>query len=400
MRGKVTKRAVDELAKAGDGVLWDAELKGFGARCRGDGVSYSVRYRAGSGRAAPIRTVTIGRHGSPWTPETARAEARRILAAVEGGADPAGERKAETFADLAERYLADHAAVRLKPRSADEDRRMLARYVLPAIGRHKLADLDRMAVAKLHHGLRHAPYMANRVLGLLSRMLNLAERWGLRPDNSNPCRFVDKFKEASRERFLSAAELAKLGEALAGAEAKNAELPSAIAAIRLLALTGCRLGEVLTLQWEHVDFEGACLRLPDSKTGAKVVHLSAPALEVLAGLERNGTPWVIWGTKADAHLVNLQKPWRRIRTAAGLEGVRIHDLRHSHASVAVGLGEGLPMIGKLLGHSQVQTTARYAHLATDPVKAATERVGGAIAAMLSGRKGGEVVDLPAGGRKR
>lgn len=393
MRGKITKRAVDELAKAGAGVLWDGEAKGFGARCRGDGVSYLVRYRLGSGRGAPIRSVTIGRHGSPWNPETARAEAKRILAAVATGGDPAGDRAALTVKGLAERYLADHAAVRLKPRSADEDQRMLERYVLPKIGARKLADLDRAAVTRLHHEMRATPYMANRVLGLLSRMLNLAEKWGLRPDASNPCRHVDKFKEASRERFLSAAELASLGDALATAEANGSELPGVIAAVRLLALTGCRLGEILTLQWEHVDFEAACLRLPDSKTGAKIVHLSAPALELLARMDRDTGPWVIRGGRAGAHLVNLQKAWRRIRTAAGLEGVRIHDLRHSHASVAVGLGEGLPMIGKLLGHSQVQTTARYAHLAADPVKAAAERVGGAIAGMMRGGKPAEVVTL-------
>jgi integrase len=146
------------------------------------------------------------------------------------------------------------------------------------------------------------------------------------------------------------------------------------------------LSEVLTLEWQHVDFANSCLRLPDSKTGAKIVHLNAPALAVLAGVERQqGSPWVIAGAKAGTHLVNLEKPWRRIRARAGIPDVRLHDLRHSFASVAVGLGEGLPMIGKLLGHTQTQTTARYAHLATDPVKAATERVGAALAGMLSGR---------------
>lgn len=393
MRGKVTKRAVDDLAKVGDGVLWDGELTGFGARCRGDGVAYVVRYRQGSGRGAPIKTVTIGRHGAPWTPETARAEAKRVLLSVATGGDPAGDRKAMMFAQFAERYLTDHVATRLKPRSAAEDRRMLQCYVLPTIGRRKLADLGRADVTRLHQSMRQTPYQANRVLSLLSRMLNLAERWGLRPDGSNPCRHVDKFKERARERFLSAGELARLGEALAQAESTATTMPSVIAAIRLLVLTGCRLSEILTLRWEHVDFEGAALRLPDSKTGAKIVHLNAPALEVLASIDRDGSPWVIRGAKAGAPLVNLEKPWRRIRAKAGLEGVRLHDLRHTHASVAVGLGEGLPMIGKLLGHSQVQTTARYAHLAADPVRAASERVGNAIAAAMQGKPAAEVVPL-------
>jgi hypothetical protein len=172
---------------------------------------------------------------------------------------------------------------------------------------------------------------------------------------------------------------------LAESERTATEWPSVIAAVRLLILTGCRLSEILTLQWSYVDVEAACLRLPDSKTGAKVVHLNAPALAVLAGLEReDGSPWVICGGKPGAHLINLEKPWRRIRAAAGIPDVRLHDLRHSFASVAVGLGEGLPMIGKLLGHTQVQTTARYAHLAADPVKVRASGWGAAIVGMMAG----------------
>ena len=209
-----------------------------------------------------------------------------------------------------------------------------------------------------------------------------------------PTRRVARFAEARRERFLSADELARLGAVLAEAERSATESPAVVAAVRLLIFTGGRLGEILTLQWPHVDFEASCLRLADSKTGAKVVHLNAPAAAVLAALPRDdGSPWVIPGAKAGAHLVNLQKPWRRIRSKAGLDGVRLHDLRHSFASAAVRLGEGLPMIGKLLGHSQVQTTARYAHLAADPVKAATERVGAAIDGALRGATA-EIVRLP------
>ncbi len=241
--------------------------------------------------------------------------------------------------------------------------------------------------------LRETPYQANRMLALLSKMMQLSEKWGLRPDGSNPCRHVERFKETKRERYLSAIELARLGDVLTERERMAMETPSVIAAVRLLILTGCRLSEILTLRWEHVDFIGACLRLPDSKTGAKIVHLNAPALAVLAAIERKDTlPWVIVGEKPEAHWVNLQKPWRRIRTAAGVPDVRLHDLRHSFASVAVGLGEGLAMIGKLLGHTQTQTTARYAHLASDPVKAATERVGAALAGMM-GRGTAEVFSI-------
>lgn len=396
---KITKRFVEAI-KPGDRdvVAWDGELRGFGLRVKPSGArSYIVQYRNRQGRS---RRLTIGAHGR-LTAEEARREARLLLAEVERGSDPAEDRvaarRAPTMAELCERYLSDHAETRKKPKSADQDRRMIERFILPALARRKVADVSRADAVKLHSSLRATPYQANRVLALLSKMMNLAERWGLRPDGSNPCRHVEKYRERKRERFLSADELGRLGEVLAEAERTATELPSVVAAVRLLVLTGCRLSEILTSRWEHVDFEGACLRLPDSKTGGQVVQLSAPALEVLAGLERDGSPWVIRGARDGAHLVNLEKPWRRLRARAGLQNVRLHDLRHSFASVAAGLGEGLLMIGKLLGHTQAQTTHRYAHLAADPVKAATERVGATIAGMMRG-SGAEVVDLP--GRRK
>jgi integrase len=157
-----------------------------------------------------------------------------------------------------------------------------------------------------------------------------------------------------------------------------------IGAIRLLLFTGCRLSEILELRWSWVNLERKRLELPDSKTGAKLVFLNEPAIEVLSGLPRlEANPFVVAGAKAGQHLVNLQKPWRRIRKAASLPDLRIHDLRHNYASVAAGLGEGLPMIGKLLGHSQAQTTHRYAHLAADPVIRANERVGAAISLAMT-----------------
>jgi len=248
-------------------------------------------------------------------------------------------------------------------------------------------------VGRLHHSLRETPYQANLALALLSKMFNLAERWGLRPDGSNPGRHVERFKEHKRERFLSTAELACLGKVLTEAERYEVEPPGAIAAIRLLLFTGCRLSEILTLRWQEVDFERACLRLADSKTGAKVVHLNGPALEVLAGLEREeGNPYVILGGKPGAYLNDLEAPWQRIREGAGLPDVRLHDLRHSFASVGAGARLGLIMIGKLLGHTQAATTARYSHLDADPVKQASEVIGQRIAAALKGDRA-KVVEL-------
>jgi integrase len=161
---------------------------------------------------------------------------------------------------------------------------------------------------------------------------------------------------------------------------------AAAAAIRLLILTGCRVGEILTLRWESVDFKQRCLRLADSKTGPKAVPLNAPALEVLAGLEPGIGPWVIRGRKVGAPLVNLAKPWRRVCEQAKLDDVRVHDLRHSFASVGAGSGQTLLVIGALLGHTQATTTERYAHLSDDPIRAASEAIGARIAAAMAGKE--------------
>ena len=247
----------------------------------------------------------------------------------------------------------------------------------------------------LHTKLKKTRYQANRVLALLSRLMNLAEtgQFGkLRPLNSNPCRHIEKFKEEKRERRLSGEEIAGLGRALIDTEAAS---PFATAAIRLLFFTGARLGEILGLKWEWVDFEHAEARLPDSKTGQKTIHLPPPAMAVLSELPRiEGNPHGIVGQVEGQSMVNIQKPWRRIREMAGLDDVRLHDLRHLFASVAVSSGMGLPIVGTMLGHTQAQTTQRYAHLYSDPVKATAATTAGKIADALNGRtEGGDVVPI-------
>ena len=403
MRDKITKRAVDALrpkANGSEAMIWDTEVKGFGVRAqRGGSKSYLVHYRAGTGRGAPLRKVTIGKHGSPWTPEKARSEAKRLLGMVEGGADPAGDKlarkEAPTVADLAARFIAEHAEAKRKASTAAEYRRLLDRIILPAFGKRKVADVTRQDVAKLHHGLRETPYQANRLLAVLGKMFNLAERWGLRPDGSNPCRHVERFGERKRERMLSPAELARLGETLAGSDGS----PYALAAVKLLVFTGARVGEVLGLRWDWIDFDRGEARLPDSKTGAKTLHLPPPALAVLSDLPRlDGNAHVIVGHKTGAAMVNLEKPWRALRADAGLDDVRLHDLRHAFASVAASSGMGLPIIGKMLGHTQAATTHRYAHLASDPVKAAAaavaEKIAAAMGAGSSGAGKGSAVVMP------
>ena len=194
-------------------------------------------------------------------------------------------------------------------------------------------------------------------------MFNLAEVWALRPDNSNPCRHVQRFRERARERFLSSAEIAKLASALKSLEDEEKITKAVAGAVRLLLFTGARRGEICGLRWDHIDFERGCLRLPDSKTGAKVISLNAPALEVIAGLPRR-SPWV-FPTEQGDQPIDLSRPWDRIRERAELPAVRIHDLRHSHASVLAAAGVPLLVIGRILGHNVPATTARYARLADD-----------------------------------
>jgi integrase len=373
---------------------WDegtGAVAGFHARRqKGDAITYMLKYHVG-GRA---RWHTIGRHGAPWTPDTARNEARRLLGLVAAGGDPAGDKAAvkaaPTVEELATRFLAEHAEAKRKAATAMEYRRLLQNVILPALGKRKVADVTRADVARFHHSRRGTPIEANRALALLSTVFNWAERVGERSDGSNPCRHVERFPERRRERFLSADELARLGDALAAWEGS----PYAVAAVKLLVFTGARLGEILGLQWDWVNLERGDARLPDSKTGAKTLHLPAPALEVLAGLPRiEGVPYVL-GAKRGTTFV--EEPWRRMRKAAGLDDVRLHDLRHSFASIAVAGGMGLPIIGKMLGHTQASTTQRYAHLASDPVKAAAAQVAGKIAAAMKGKPGADVVPLRSG----
>ena len=222
---------------------------------------------------------------------------------------------------------------------------------------------------------------ANEAVAVLSRMLNRAEAWGLVPPGANPCRHVARYRRRRRERFLTEPEFRRIGRVLAALEAEGRVPVPAAAALRLLMLTGCRCNEILTLRWDDVRPGAREIRLRDSKTGPRVVALSPAAGRVLAALPRDaGNPWVIAGRRPGTRLRHLGYYWHRVREPAGLDDVRLHDLRHSFASRALALGESLPMIGKLLGHSKLQTTARYAHLARDSIMESAARVAASIGA--------------------
>lgn len=373
---KITKRAVEAAApRDKEYYIWDEDIPGLGLRVLPSGRrQYIVQYRAGR----RSRRISLG-PSTVLTTEQARSRALAILADARGGKDPAADREAYRNAlllkDLVERFDQQHISLRLKPRTAAAYRRSLAKFIVPKLGKMLVTEITRADVTKFHHDLRHIPYEANRCLEIISKMFNLAELWGLRPDGSNPRRLIQKYPEVKRERYLSMDEIKHLGDVLREVEHESREMPSAILAIRLLIYTGCRLSEIMTLQWDYVDLEARTLNLPDSKSGAKKVFLGRPACELLENAPRlPGNPWVITGTLPGARLTDLQPFWQRVRARAGIPEVRIHDLRHTFASTAIAAGHSLPIIGKLLGHTQVQTTARYAHLAAQPAMIAADSI--------------------------
>jgi integrase len=374
---KLSKAIVEKTApEAKEVFLWDSELRGFGCKITPAGKRvYVAQYRI-NGR---VRRLTIGRHGT-LTIEQARKRAGDDLAKATLGSDPQAQkldlRHGPTLRELGIRYLSEHAEQKKKKSSAAGDRWLLDKVIYTRFENEKVSEVTRADVAEFHHSLKDRPYIANRSIALLSKMLSLAEAWGYRADNTNPCRHVEKFREAKRRRFLSVEELGRVGAALAEAEKNETEPAEAIAAIRLLLFTGARLSEILTLEWSFVDWKLGALVLPDSKTGFKTIALNAPAREVLEKLPvLEGNKYVLPGHRKHQHFVSLGHIWDRIRKTAEIPDVRIHDLRHSYGSVGAAAGLGLPVIGALLGHTEASTTQRYAHLAQDPLKAATEMIG-------------------------
>lgn len=418
---KLTKRVLDE-ARAPDGetILWDENLRGFGVRLQPSGIkSFLVQYRNAGGRS---RRMTLGRYGV-LTVDEARKRAREVLAAVAKGNDPVADkqshRTAPTFAELTKQYLTEHVDRRNAATTAKEVRRVLDRDVLPALGSMKAINVTRADILKLHRSMSDRPRHANLVVSILSKVFNLAEIWSIRPAGSNPCKSIPRYPENSRERFLSADELGRLGRAMALAEseglpwvvkpdAKGKHLPKdtethrsavcreAINIIRLLLLTGARRGEIVSLQWDHVDLDRQTIALPGRKGGARRAHpVSTAAIELLKGINAvDGSPWVFPRPLDSKHHVSVEvvsNAWQRIRRHAGLDDARLHDLRHTVGTYAGQAGVNAFLVRDLLRHKTTLTTNRYVNRDDSPLRDISDHVGERILAGLSGIPSGRAI---------
>lgn len=368
---------------SGNRIQWDNSVPGFGSRVTAAGArAFVLNYRTRTGRA---RRYTIGAFPD-WSTVGARDEARRLRRLIDQGGDPlAGieaERDAPTMADLIDRFIAEHLP-RLRSSSQRNYQMLIRTRIRPFFGRHtKVADVTYADVDRMHRQIDR-PYAANRSVEVLRKMFALAIRWGMRSDN--PAQRIERNPEVKRKRYLSGDELMRLTAALAAHPDRQAAN-----VIRMLLLTGARFGEVVGMRWDAIS-DGTWTKLA-SGTKQKtdhVVPLSAPAQQLLAGIEHSGE-YVFPGKGRTAHVTVIDKSWRTIKAAAGINGLRIHDLRHSFASQLASGGASLPLIGALLGHSSPATTARYSHLFLDPQRLAVERVG----AIVSGADTANVVPLP------
>jgi integrase len=395
MGQKLTDKLVRALVApiAGNQITYDSIVSGFGVRITAGGaIAFILNYRV---KASGLeRRYTIGSYPD-WNTVAAREEAKRLKREVDSGGDPLGEvkasRDAPTVADLCHRFEAEHVE-KLRKRTQADYRGIIRNDIVPVLGKLKVAAVDFEHVERLHRKIsERARIRANRTLAVASKMFALAIKWRLRPDN--PCKGVERNREDARKRYLKPDELERLTKALA-------EHPNKDAAdvFRLLLLTGARSGEVLGATWDQFDLEKGVWIKPATATKQKERHevpLNAPARQLLARRlsKRDTSPWVFPGRRGQ-HRIKLDDSWQLICQAAGITGLRIHDLRHSYASTLVGAGFSLPTIGALLGHSQWQTTARYAHLLDDPLRKATERAGALLAPKT--KAPGKVMKFPAG----
>ena len=357
-----------------DKFYWDSELKGFGVRVSPKGKkSFLIQYRKG-GRSKRIR---IGEFGH-ITAFNARRDARILLGQIAQGKSPADnareKRNTPTFEKVVECFIKEHVELKLKPNTQSDYKHILRKFLVPAFGKRRVSDIAYKDIYELHLKLKDTPTQANRCVSILSKILNMSSRWGYRSGLANPCMQIERYKEKKHNRFLNQTELTRLWAVLDQYE-KNREISLySVFAFRLLILTGCRLGEIRTLKWEFI--KGRHIEFPDSKTGYKRLPLNDHAFAILEQIPRlDNNEFVICGSVEGQPVINLQKSWRRIRAKAELDDVRIHDLRHTFASQAVMGGTPLAIVSKLLGHSQISTTMRYAHLADRELLEASQTIG-------------------------
>ena len=402
MTQRLTQAFVD--AQAGDGsdrIVFDSQLPGLGLRITPTGTKIFVAQGRVGGRK---RRITLG-FAPDMTLAKARTEALQALAAMRKGIDPVLDRKARLSADaaksttiaaLADKWMVDFVRPKLKPRTAFDYERLLAKHILPALGHLAVADINHENIERLHVDMGKTPRRANYTIATVRALLNFAIKHGLRPAASNPARGIKMYREKARERFLSETEIGAAAEAIDQAEREGKIGPFGAAGLRLALFTGGRSGEITAIQWGHIDWQRKLVRLPDSKTNEpRTIHLSDAAVEVLKTVPRVG-PYVIAGADPAEPYKNLSRAWIVARAYAGLEDVRLHDLRHSYASLAAGRGVPLQMIGKLLGHKVVATTQRYAHLARDAAAAVNDELGAAMQAAIAKKPApsAKVVKLP------
>jgi integrase len=369
-------------------IHWDSDVRGFGCRVTSSGAkSFVLLYRTHTGR---LRQITIGKYPA-YSTEVARKVAKEHLHIIGKGGDPAADRKAvreaPTFTDLAAFYVDRHWPTK-RASSAKIDQQTIDTELLPVLGRRKVSEISFDDIDGIHRKItKRAPYRANRVVALLSKMFSLAIKKGWRADN--PAKGIERNQESKRARYLSNEELIRLTEALAAYPDQHVAN-----AFRLALLTGARRGEILGLTWDQIDFETGTWTKPGATTKQKTEHvvpLSAPALQLLVKMRETSSSKYAFPGRGGGHRADLKKPWPVICKAAGITGLRVHDLRHGYASFLVSAGLSLPIIGALLGHSQPGTTARYAHLHDDPLRKATETVGAIIEG--AGKAGAKVVKL-------
>ena len=372
-------------------IIWDRQVAGLGVKVFESGSkAYVLSYRVGGRK----RLVTLARC-SEMSLKAARERAGFELVRIrDGEADPLSRReearRAPTMAEFIAQFFeveapARIARERMKAATVEVYRYQADKHILPAIGRHRVADVTRADIERMVASLPGPS--RNRVLALASRLFTLAEKWELRPPGTNPTRHVERAREEARDRVLAPSELAALAKALADAGAGS---PANVAAVRFAAVTGLRIGEVLSVRWEDVDFETGRLTLPETKSGRRVHDLSSAAVAVLAALPRIGD-WAFTNNgKAPATYKRVRETFARAASAAGLENVRLHDLRRSFMTNAALAGAGAHVLRDLLGHRDTTMADRYIRSLSNPVREAREQVGATMAAMMDG-KAGEVV---------